>query len=109
MAIIQCPACGERISSAVEICPHCHTNVNDQESIEKAERAARNLNFNKRNRLQNYSFLCMMLFAAGALLMYFGMSNADDLYQEIGRLMIGLGFVGYVGFRAAIMLMKWQK
>jgi len=40
--------------------------------------------------------------------MYFGMTNSDKLYQEIGRLLIGLGFLGYIGFRAAIMYMKWK-
>ncbi len=108
MAIINCPACKERISSAVETCPHCGTAINDVESIEKAERDTRNQRFKKKARLQNMSFLCMLVFATGALLMYFGMTNSDNLYQEIGRLMIGLGFIGYIGFRAAIMYMKWN-
>ena len=108
MAIINCPACKERISSTLTICPHCGTDVNDKESIEKADRKARNDRFKKQSRLQNMSFLCMLLFASGALLMYYGMTNSDSLYQEIGRLMIGLGFVGYIGFRAAILLMKWK-
>ena len=108
MAIINCPACNERMSSTQPVCPHCGTGVSDDDSIERAERKARNQRFKKKARLQNMSFLCMLTFATGALLMYFGMTNSDSLYQEIGRLLIGLGFVGYIGFRAAIMNMKWK-
>ena len=108
MAIINCPACNERMSSTQQVCPHCGTSVTDDDSIERAERKARNQRFKKKARLQNMSFLRMLTFATGALLMYFGMTNSDSLYQEIGRLLIGLGFVGYIGFRAAIMYMKWR-
>lgn len=108
MAIINCPACNEHMSSTQQVCPHCGTSVTDDDSIERAERKARNQRFKKKARLQNMSFLCMLTFATGALLMYFGMTNSDSLYQEIGRLLIGLGFVGYIGFRAAIMYMKWR-
>ena len=108
MAIINCPACDARISSTLTTCPHCNTALDDVDSIERAEREARNQRFKKKARLQNISFLCMLVFATGALMMYFGMTNSDNLYQEIGRLLIGLGFVGYIGFRAALMLMKWK-
>lgn len=108
MALIYCPACSERISSTHTVCPHCKASVKDEETIEKAERKARNERFKKKARLQNYSFLSMVVFAAGAMLLYLGMSNSDDLYQEIGRLLIGLGFVGYIAFRAMIAYMKWS-
>ena len=108
MAIINCPACGERISSTLTECPHCGASPNDLDMIEKAQRESRNQRLNKRARLQNMSFLCMMLFASGALLMYFGMTNSDNLYQQLGRYMIGAGFIGYIGFRAAILYMKWK-
>ena len=31
MAIIQCPACGKRISSVNKVCPHCHTGKGVEE------------------------------------------------------------------------------
>ena len=108
MAIINCPACGARISSVATECEHCGTKFDDSVDSEKAERDARNARWNKKARLQNFSFLSMLVFAIGALLMYFGMSQADDLYQEIGRYMVGLGFVGYIAFRALIFWMRWQ-
>ena len=34
MAIINCPACNERMSSAQTVCPQCGTSANDEDSIE---------------------------------------------------------------------------
>jgi len=108
MAIVNCPACGQRISSVATKCEHCKTSFDESVDSEKAERDARNARFNKKAKLQNYSFLSMLVFAIGALLMYLGMSQSDPLYQEIGQVMIGLGFVGYIAFRGLIFWMRWQ-
>ena len=108
MAIIKCPACNERISSAATSCPHCGAEFGDEDSAEKLERQARHKRFHKRAQLQNYSFLAMVMFAGGALLMYFGMGESDDLYQDIGRFLVASGFVSYIGLRAALLWMKWN-
>ena len=108
MAIIKCPACGERISSAAKECPHCGAVFGDEDEAERLERKARNLRFKKKAQLQNYSFLAMVAFAAGALLMYFGMGEADELYQDIGRFLVALGFISYIGLRATLLWMKWK-
>jgi hypothetical protein len=108
MAIIQCPACGERISSAATDCSQCGVAFGDDEAAEKLERQARNLRFKKKAQLQNYSFLAMVAFAAGALLMYFGMGENDDLYQDIGRFLVAFGFISYIVLRASLMWMKWR-
>ena len=108
MAIIKCPSCSERISSAALECPHCSAVFGDEDNAEKLERQARNKRFKKRAQLQNYSFLAMVAFAGGALLMYFGMGEAYELYQDIGRFLVALGFISYIGLRAALLWMKWS-
>lgn len=108
MAIINCPACGQRISSVATQCEYCKTSFDDSIDSEKAEREARNARLDKKARLMNYSFLSMLVFAIGALMMYYGMSEADSLYQEIGRYMIGVGFVGYIACRGLIFWMRWS-
>ena len=108
MAIVNCPVCGERISSAATQCEHCKTSFDDSSDSEKLEREARDKRLNKKARLQNYSFLAMLTFATGAILLYFGMSETNALYQEIGRYLLALGFVGYVALRGMIFWMKWR-
>lgn len=108
MAIIQCPSCGERISSAATTCQHCKSVFGDDEAMDKLERQARNRRLKRKASLQNYSFLAMMLFAAGAYLMYFGLGDSDELWRAVGTYLVAIGFVAYIGLRAALLWLKWR-
>jgi len=76
MAIINCPGCNKRISSAATSCQYCKIKFNDDIDEEQQIRKASNVRFMKLQRLQNFSFLFVMLFATGAMVMYFGITDA---------------------------------
>jgi len=106
MAIINCPACSKRISSVAESCQYCNTIFSDDMDDEAILRSAKNSRLLKKQRLQNYSFLFIVLFTAGALLMYFGLSDGNEAMNSTGRVMIASGFIGYVVLRIAMMIKK---
>ncbi len=104
MAIINCPACGKRISSVAESCEYCKADFNADVDNEEFLRSARKTRLAKKQRLQNISFLFIVLFTAGALIMYMGMSDQNELFNTSGRIMVALGFVGYVVTRVWLMI-----
>ncbi|MCP4411495.1 MAG: zinc ribbon domain-containing protein [Gammaproteobacteria bacterium] len=106
MAIIKCPACSKRISSVADTCQYCNTVFSNDKDDEAILRSAKNARLLKKQRLQNFSFLFIVLFTAGALVMYFGLSDGDESMKTGGRVMIALGFVGYVTLRIALMFKK---
>ena len=104
MAIINCPACNKRISSVATQCEFCETKFTDGVDDDKLLRMVRNKRIIKVQRLQNYSFLFVMTFAAGALVMYLGMTDQDETLNLIGRIMLALGFIGYVTARVKLLM-----
>jgi len=89
-----------------ERCEHCKTVFGSDLNDEKILRAAKNARIMKKQRLQNFSFLFIVLFTAGALVMYLGMSDQDETLNTAGRVMVALGFVGYVATRIFLMINK---
>ena len=106
MAIINCPACNKRISSVAKSCDYCDTVFNDDEVDEKTYRKAKSLRFKKLQRLQNFSFIFVLLFTIGALALYLGISNSDPLYNTVGRVTLSIGFVGYIATRAMLIYIR---
>jgi len=108
MAIVKCPSCGSRISSVATQCGECKVVFGVGDDNERLERIARNKRLDKKARIQNYSFLCVMAFAAGSLLMYWGITESYGTYREIGQYLIAIGFVGYIFLRGLLVWMKWH-
>lgn len=109
MAIINCPACGKRISSVATECDYCKTAFADGIDDEKVQRNARNVRLVKKQKLQNFSFLFVLLFATGALVMYLGMTDQDEMLNLSGRVMIAVGFIGYVTTRIILLINRKKK
>lgn len=103
MSIINCPVCDKRISSAAKLCLHCNTVFNTTDDVEQVGRAVRNYRFKKLQRLQNFSFVFVMLFATGAIVMYFGISESNEMFNVSGRVMLAIGFIGYVTTRIILL------
>jgi hypothetical protein len=106
MAIIQCPACDERISSRATQCPKCKLDFETVDDFEAQQRKLSSVRFKKQMRLQNMSFIAVLLFATGVLFLYFSMEQPDGSYALTGRVMLGVGFVGYIAARVMLMLHK---
>jgi len=106
MAIINCPSCGKRISSVAVNCQYCKAVFDHSQDDEKVMREIRNKRYAKRQRIQNISFLSVLLFAAGSIVMYFGITELDENMNDAGRIMISVGFVGYIVGRVMMFMSR---
>lgn len=104
MAIINCPVCDKRISSAAKTCEFCKTEFGDNIDDEAQIRLANNLRFKKRQKYQNFSFLFVFLFSVGALIMYFGMTDQNSSLNNLGTILLSLGFIGYISVRILLFI-----
>ena len=66
MAIVKCPACGQRISSLVKICSHCGARLGSAESGEW-QQPARQRWRRQADQAANASFLALAMLVAGAI------------------------------------------
>ena len=105
MSIIRCIVCGKRISSKAEVCTHCGAVLKGS-SEEQLERAVHIQKLKRNRRLQSYSFIAILLFAAGFLLKYVHPEDNAELWVLASHYMIAAGFIGYVAMRAWIMFNK---
>ena len=106
MAIISCPACSKRISSAAKQCQFCKATFDDSIDDEKIAREYQNKRFAKKQSLQNYSFLTVLLFTAGVILMYVGSENGNEILNQAGTIALSIGFVGYIVTRFMLFIGK---
>ena len=104
MAIINCPACGKRISSVAKSCEFCNVDFTGDDDHEKMLRIAKNKRIDRIQQYQNFSFLFVVLFAAGSLLMYMGISDQDETLNYSGTVMLVLGFIGYITTRVLLFI-----
>lgn len=66
MAIVHCPACGQRMSSLAKACPHCDTPVGDL-SIEDRNRLVRKRWRRQADRAANATYIALALLVVGAI------------------------------------------
>ncbi|BDY04858.1 MULTISPECIES: zinc ribbon domain-containing protein [unclassified Ferrimonas] len=104
MALIDCPACGKRISDKAKTCSHCKVVLDgDSDKIESAQRIA---SINKKTQLMNHSFLALLAFVGGFALWFWGGEQAENWRKPAGIGMMAVGFVGYLVTRVRIALNK---
>jgi hypothetical protein len=70
MAIIQCPNCGKRISSMVQVCPHCDTGLAELSAEDQERLQVRRW---KRQLYQaaNLSYIALTMLTIGAIWWWF--------------------------------------
>ena len=108
MAIIQCIICGKRISSKAETCNHCGARLKGS-TEEQLERAAHLQRLKKNSRLQAFSFIAVLLFAAGLLFWVYPMGEDTQFWQTVALYLMAAGFGGYLSLRVWIMMNKRKK
>ncbi|MCW8857586.1 MAG: hypothetical protein OQJ95_09510 [Kangiella sp.] len=105
MSIISCIVCGKRISSKSEVCTHCGAVLKGT-SEEQLERAVHIQRIKRNRRLQSFSFIAILLFAAGFLLKFAHPESNAELWVLASHYMIAAGFIGYIALRVWIMFNK---
>lgn len=85
MAIIACPACGQRISDKHDICPHCGADRGGGE--EATDRMRAQIQREKRYRLQMQTYAATAIFVGAMAWMWF---DTDGNILMAGKLQLGL-------------------
>lgn len=94
MALIQCPVCKKRVSNRAIQCPSCGAPIAAQDD-EQTERAQARNRWKRNRRLQNISFVTLLIFLIGVLLFWYNKTNPTGWKYLLGQFSMALGFVGY--------------
>jgi len=107
MALINCPACNNRISSKSDVCSHCQAPI-AAKNDEATERALARASWKKRKRQQNYSFLAIFSFTVGVALFWYNRGQQSSIAFILGEWLLVGGFLGYSILRIRTILGKFN-
>jgi len=108
MAVINCPSCNEKISDKSKFCSHCHIDLTELDADKM--QSLRNVNFIKKSQsLMNHSFIAMLLFCGGFLVMFLESVQADTWQYTLAMASTILGFIFYLVTRVRLLLLKKSK
>ncbi|WP_371189510.1 hypothetical protein [Thalassotalea maritima] len=105
MALINCPSCGQRISSKAAVCQGCNTVLTDM-SDEQRQSMSQMAKIKKQEQLNTQSMLAMLLFCAGVGFMYWGQPQPESLQYIAAAGATGVGFIWYIVNRVRILMFK---
>jgi len=105
MALVDCPACGKKISDKAATCQHCNFAIGHADPDDLARKSALNL-YLKKQKIQNQSMLAMLLFVGGFGFMYWGNTTAQDLQFKFAFAGAAIGFVWYIVNRVRLIFLK---
>jgi hypothetical protein len=105
MAVVNCPGCNKKISDKAKSCNHCQVDLSGVDS-DKMARLNRVSLINKTQRLMNYSFVAMLLFCGGFLLMFWDNVTPGTWQHTMAVASTVIGFVMYIIIRAMLLLTK---
>ena len=111
MAIINCPACNEKVSSKAKACLGCNFDlVNNKtssgltdEQIASQNKLAR---IKQKYSLQMQATGSLVLFLLGVLLWYIGGREVNNLFDSLKVAMIAIGAVWYLLTRIRLIVFK---
>lgn len=103
MAIIQCPACNQRISSLAKVCPHCDTALAELSEEDLAAARQRRLD-GQLFRVRNLTIAAMAVALLGMIWWLF----AGPDQAQVAAVLIAVGGLAYVGARAWMMWLQSQ-
>ncbi|NCP64285.1 MAG: zinc ribbon domain-containing protein [Paraglaciecola sp.] len=105
MALIDCPACGKKISDKAQLCSHCNFAVGSASSEDIARKTALS-KYLQAQKIQNQSMVAMLLFVGGFGFMYWGDADQEDWQFKIAFALSVLGFVWYIVNRVRLIFVK---
>lgn len=107
MALINCPACGTRNSSRAAYCTSCKAAITAVDD-EASERAASRVRWKQRKKMQNFSFLALILFLVGIALYWSNKESPDNWEYTLGLWLLAAGFIGYAALRIKQIIDKFR-
>ena len=108
MALVDCPACGKKISDKAAACQHCNFAIGQADAEDIARKNALQL-YLKKQKIQNQSMLAMLLFVGGFGFMYWGGVTTEDVQFKLAFAVAALGFVWYIVNRVRLVFLKKSK
>ena len=105
MALVDCPACGKKVSDKASSCQHCNFAIGEA-SVEDIARKNSLKSYLKKQRIQNQSMLAMLLFVSGFGFMYWGGATQEDLQFKLAFAVAAIGFIWYIVNRVRLIFLK---
>jgi FtsH-binding integral membrane protein len=103
MAIVDCPACKQRISSLAKVCPHCSTALAELSDEALAAVQRRRLD-QQLFQVRNITYLAMAVALMGMIWWVF----AGPDQTQVAAVLIAVGGLAYVAARAWMMWLQAQ-
>ncbi len=108
MAIINCPNCQKKISNKAAECSHCQLDLKNLDS-EKLQRLTNVNKIQKFQSLMNHSFIAMLLFCGGFLVIFLRNSVPFSLEYILSASATIIGFILYIVTRIRLIFLKNKK
>ncbi|MEM0516325.1 MULTISPECIES: hypothetical protein [Pseudoalteromonas] len=108
MAIISCPQCQKSISDKHKVCPHCNAAVGEMDEQTQHRLAART-KLQQHQSLMNQSFVALILFLGGFLVLYWQHPVPGSWQQNACYAAIAIGVVWYLVNRVRLVFLKRKK
>jgi len=106
MAIVHCPACGKRISSLAQACPHCHEATGQLDQTERQRLEFRRWR-DRIYRAQNLAHAAMAIVVFG--LLGWWLAEPRGLTLPIASLPLALMSAGLVGYAVSWGWLLWLR
>ena len=105
MAVINCASCGKKISDKAKTCGHCGLDLTgvDKNALSALATANR---IKKSQALMNQSFVAMLLFCGGFLMLYMHNEEPDGWRYQVAVVSTVLGFILYIVNRVRLVILK---
>jgi hypothetical protein len=105
MAIINCPACQKKVSDKAPQCQHCQLDLKniDETQLRSIKRIQ---TINKSQQLMNWSFIAMLFFCAGVLVIYWKDLQPGSVSYGAAVTSIVVGVSLYLFARVKMILLK---
>lgn len=108
MAVINCPSCSKKISDKASRCQHCDLVLAEMGS-DKIASLNRVNRINQGQRLMNYSFVAMLLFCGGFLVMFWDNVERGTWQHTSAMVCSAIGFIMYIILRIKLVFYKRKK
>ena len=105
MAVINCPACKNKISDKAKECSHCQLDLTELDA-EKISQIKRVSAVEQSQKLMNHSFVAMLLFCGGFLFLYSQNAQPGSWEYIISIASTVVGFILYIVTRVRLLLIK---